>query len=601
MSGNVSGLAASIRAATESETFDLGSQSVTTITNTIRNAFAEDFSLEEMIRITFVTGAGKQARSRYDDGAAKAVTSTLRELGYEDDRGASCVMECGGSFKLQHDTGKNLKTVVVFPKVKVNSSTSKNNDDGENIASLLPKGSPVQYIATVSLSVFTKMISSKCPSWSQKKGCLGALEVVQEMLEAVEGKLMKGEVLDAAEQQFYDTVVNLEEKMSHCKTELHNQILRHEITQQELDLLKHQNLERIQSLEGNSKNKKPLEKAKERKRMLNNIDSPIEPYKLRHEVAIRKLRKQLLPLLELSGGGRLRSVKETQSLSKKVEMENEIERLEYDSRGWFEEDDVFESRLQASRDAFLSTIKKSKANNAKKNYAKATSSSSAATTNTKKWVVPGASSASSANNSWGGNALFKKKKKQKGGAVFAAMMMDSDDDNDDDDESYEQNIPTKISSFFSTQTQKPTVAQQQPKKKPQQQKQQQRFIVEDEQNVVTTIQSSIVERKAYEDDDDEKPKTTKTSKRKKKKSKKKSANNNNNNDDDEVLDNALAERLAEQKMVEEEKKEKEEEVRSIITVISVLLFIFHILKSIITFIFLLFFGSNKKKKNKKQR
>jgi len=58
-----------IRGATESETFDLGGQTTTTIEKLIRDAFEEPFALTEMIRITFVTGAGKQARAKYDADA----------------------------------------------------------------------------------------------------------------------------------------------------------------------------------------------------------------------------------------------------------------------------------------------------------------------------------------------------------------------------------------------------------------------------------------------------------------------------------------------------------------------------------------------------
>src|SRR5210317_936135 len=56
---NASGLAASIRGSTESSTFDLGGQNVTTITNNITSAFQDPLPIQEMIRITFVTGAGK--------------------------------------------------------------------------------------------------------------------------------------------------------------------------------------------------------------------------------------------------------------------------------------------------------------------------------------------------------------------------------------------------------------------------------------------------------------------------------------------------------------------------------------------------------------
>ena len=147
-SSSASGLALSIRNAEESETFDLGGQNVSTITNTIQAAFAKPLPLKDkMIRITFVTGAGKQARQKYDEGAARAVTSTLRDLGYEEDRAASCVVECAGTFKLQHDTGKNLKTVVVFPKIvggsKNGSGDGTNNANrDESKPSLVPEGCP---------------------------------------------------------------------------------------------------------------------------------------------------------------------------------------------------------------------------------------------------------------------------------------------------------------------------------------------------------------------------------------------------------------------------------------------------------------------------
>jgi hypothetical protein len=102
----------------------LAGQNVSTITTNVTNAFSDPLPLDDMIRITFVTGAGKLGRQKYDDNAAKALTSALRNLGFEEDRGASCVKECAGSFKLQHDTGKNLKTVVVFPKIVASLSAS---------------------------------------------------------------------------------------------------------------------------------------------------------------------------------------------------------------------------------------------------------------------------------------------------------------------------------------------------------------------------------------------------------------------------------------------------------------------------------------------
>jgi hypothetical protein len=169
----VHGLAASIRASKENETFDLGGQNVTMITSTIQSAFQEPF--QDLIRITFVTGAGKGGRQRYDEGAAQAVTSTLKNLGYREDRGASCILECAGSYKLQHDTGKNLKTVVVFPKVEAAKSHHEHKDLSL-VEPIIPEDSPEYKIMVSSMNVFKNMVTNKCPSWSQKKGLLGAIE-----------------------------------------------------------------------------------------------------------------------------------------------------------------------------------------------------------------------------------------------------------------------------------------------------------------------------------------------------------------------------------------------------------------------------------------
>jgi len=229
-----SGLAAHIRSSTESDTFDLAGQNVSTVTVNIEQAFNELFPLEEMIRITFVTGAGKLGRQKYDDGCAKAVTSTLRKLGFEEDRAASCVRECGGSFKMQHDTGKNLKTVVVFPKIREiddlgGSGGEDNNEDNHtsnNILLLFQPGSPEEMIALSPVNMFSNLMKKRCPSWSQKKGCNAALANIQKKISDLEERLMKGLALDDNEQVLYDAVSvdEIKEKHNIVKDAMHKQV-----------------------------------------------------------------------------------------------------------------------------------------------------------------------------------------------------------------------------------------------------------------------------------------------------------------------------------------------------------------------------------------
>lgn len=430
----ISGMAASIRAATESETFDLAGNTVATVTNTIQSAFSTPFDLQgTMIRITFITGAGKLGRQKYDEGAAKALTSTLRELGFEEDRGASCVVECAGSFKLQHDTGKNLKTVVVFPNITETSSVEGGmaglsvNDEQ---VSLLPEGSPESMIAMSSQQVFERMLASKCPSWSQKKGCVAAIESLKSMLQEVEATLLTGTPLTTAEQDFYDSMSldALQAKEDFCRKEMHAQVEAGRITKLEREALLQQVTERMAKVqkeltEALDKPKK-VEKLKavevkvqQRKEMLSGI-TPKAPHKLRHEVEIHKLLKEIAPLQALEDTSRLLSVKETQQLGRKREMEEQVEELEEKSRGWFEDDEeAFGARVELCRNAFAV---KQKASGGKK---KASSSGYKPTTT--KFITPGGSKSSGA---WGAQAAKKPGKKKSPGGVFAAMMMDSDSD-----------------------------------------------------------------------------------------------------------------------------------------------------------------------------
>mmetsp|Transcript_23191 Transcript_23191/g.33276 ORF Transcript_23191/g.33276 Transcript_23191/m.33276 type:complete len:167 (+) Transcript_23191:4070-4570(+) len=114
------------------------------------------------------------------------------------------------------------------------------------------------------------------------------------------------------------------------------------ITAREKNMLVVQVAERIEKLESEiaeatlEKKIKKVEtltnqksKADERKKTLEKI-SPQPPQSLKHEAEIKKLRQELLPLLKLeeSSKGRLLTLKETTTLSRKDEILTEIQKLE---------------------------------------------------------------------------------------------------------------------------------------------------------------------------------------------------------------------------------------------------------------------------------
>jgi len=436
---SVSGMAASIRAATESETFDFAGSNKSTVITTIQSAFTEPLPLTDMIRITFITGAGKLGRSRYDENCHKNVTSTLRDLGYVEDRGASCVVECAGSFKSQHDTGKNLKTIVVFPKIFDESAIGNLNVDGDvpemNSPPLIEKSSPKHMIAMSSMQVFTRMIASKCPSWSQKKVCAKNIGEVKNILEELEKKLLAGIPFNDIEQEFYDDVSidSLSQKEQLVRTEMQKQVEEGRITALEKSKLLNQVQEKIDALQKgiaeakqDSKPKKvekltlQMEKANERKKKISAITG-INTYPLKNEREIGKLRKEMQPLLRLEREtkGRLLSLKETTVMSRKDEIEEEIRILEEQSRGWFEEDDEFQVRVEVSRAASKTSVAKQKVS-AKKNPGQQYSTVKSGKKAVANWVVP------TTRNTRTVKATNRKSAQSNN--VFSAMMMDSDSD-----------------------------------------------------------------------------------------------------------------------------------------------------------------------------
>jgi len=414
-----------------------------------------------MIRVTLVTGAGKLERQKYDENAAKAVTSTLRALGFTEDRGASAIPECAGSFKLQHDTGKNLKTVVVFPRIEApNLSDAMGGLNVQEAGAFLPEKSPESKIAHSSMNVFERMIGSTCPSWSQKKMCLQVIEDIRKQVQGLEEKLMQGTPLTDPEQSFYDSVSStaLEEKSSKVKELMQKQVDEGHITAPERSQLLSQVKERIQNLskdislaqEGNKAKRVEnltVAKAKAQER-LQKLESttPSPPHALKNEAEISKLRKELEPLLDLEEGakGRLLTLKESQAIARKDDILSEIADLEVcivdivflsdvrfellinftfwrlsfqtSSRGWFETDEAFEARVKASESAWNARRKQAKKKTSKPSTGAAPARQPSAAN---KWVTPSAAKP---------KVAPKAAKPSRGGGVFAAMMMDSDSD-----------------------------------------------------------------------------------------------------------------------------------------------------------------------------
>mmetsp|Transcript_25195 Transcript_25195/g.59948 ORF Transcript_25195/g.59948 Transcript_25195/m.59948 type:complete len:688 (+) Transcript_25195:249-2312(+) len=436
----VSGLAASIRSSDESSTFDLGHQDANSIRATIKEAFEEPFPVTKMIRITFIVGGGKLSRSKYDSKCGQVVTAALNNLGFVEDRGASCVNECAGCFKSQHDTGKNIFTVVVFPRIEVLVSTaSSGGSHDEDDDNLIPTNSPGYKMAVAPLTTFKNLLSTYVPTYLEKKACQQTLDGLRELEQAIESKMMNGNPLDSAEQSFYDSACDLKEKHSYVQKEASKHVDDGRLTAGEKDYILELNENRIKALmseKSSATTAERLKKALARKQQLQKIspvDSEQYPPPLRYEANIRALRKKVMPLcaIEDNAKGRLMTLAETRAVTEKEELETEIAQLEEASCGWFEDEESFTARVEASRKKFASQFGRSKRSGGGVSSGRARMTGSKGNEGVSKWILPGEKPKSR----WGEVAAGGKKK-AKGGAVFSAMMMDdsSSDEESDDDE-----------------------------------------------------------------------------------------------------------------------------------------------------------------------
>ena len=372
------------------------------------------------------------------------LTSALRELDYVEDRGAGCSFDCAGCFKTQHDTGKNLFTVVVFPNFSGGGGDGgANNGSGdpteEDEEPLLPTNSPGYKIAVCSISTFQTLLSSQCPTYAQKRKCMECIEGLIELLQSVEDKLMGGHPLDSAEQSLYDEIGELKEKLVFAQKEAAKHVDEGLLTVQEKEILVEMNQKRISALtkeKSTAAVAEKLKKALARKEYLQSLTdeklsslSSTYPPPLRHEAKITPLRKKLLPLQVLEGkakGGFL-TLAETRALTEKEEIESEIEHLEEASYGWFEEDDAFEVRLQKSIEKF--NAKYGKKSGGGKASTKKTSAGekTGGGKSVNNWVLPGQKQ----KGAWGTSDGKKSSAKGKGGSVFSAMMLDDSSSDED--------------------------------------------------------------------------------------------------------------------------------------------------------------------------
>lgn len=429
----LSGMAGEIRSATTSEQFDLGGYTEQRATDLISSAFASPLTeATKMIRFTFVVGGGKLVRSKYNDDLSKWMIAALRDVGYTLDASAAETFDSQGTFKQQHDTGQNLKYIIVYPRV----TCSEKPVGGASREIVVDRSSPEYIACACESSTFKDMVASKVVSYKQKKHLLQVLQASADRFQEVEAKLISGAALTTSEQGIYDSNSGADtEKITWLQSEIKHMVDGGKLTRAEkADLIQSidSNLaateKEIAEATAESKPKK-VEKLATKKDAIaarKTAVAAITPiqHRLSQSEGIQKLYQRLFPLVALEDKGRSMSLTlaDLKTLEEKSDIEEAIHNLEAASRGWFVEDEDFAALCQAeASEAREKYLKKQAAGGPKKTTGGLGSKTGAGkSTAVSGWGTVTGKKAASGSTGGGGGA-----KKASGG--FAAAFGDDDD------------------------------------------------------------------------------------------------------------------------------------------------------------------------------
>uniref|UniRef100_A0A7S2VFV0 Uncharacterized protein n=1 Tax=Zooxanthella nutricula TaxID=1333877 RepID=A0A7S2VFV0_9DINO len=359
----MSGLAGKVRRAAESEEFDLANYDQARCDELAKGAFSEPLPIGEMVRLSFVVGGGKLVRQKYTDDLPKVFMGSLANIGYVNDDSAAVEAGSGGKFKYQHDTGKNLKFVHVFPHIAGASQATAAQDggDAEDEEEEQPR-TPEEILVQCDADDFKELVEDQLPTYGQKKRLLDLLKARVASLEAIEAKMARLEQLSAEEQALFDGVgvEEVKEKAKVVSAELQGMAERGQLTAAEKAAVQEQLEARLAAAEAELQKAEAEGKAKRAQQLTQQLEAirktraavkdctPVALPTLRHSAEIAKLHGKLLDIarLEKDKKGNY-TVAELTRLGEKPEIEEAIEILSQRSRGWLEADDVFQERLQA--------------------------------------------------------------------------------------------------------------------------------------------------------------------------------------------------------------------------------------------------------------
>ena len=344
----LSDFASNSTSSSSSQTHDLANFRIEWIPDLMEKLCAKPIRAKDFVSIKFVIGAGKKLRQKYNEENLKVMTESLRKFEFEEDRGASACKECQRCYKYQHDTDKDLKYLHVFPEVLIVEEEAKieKNDvvDEEG-----RRTTPEMLCAKASLEEFEELLEYNVPSFSQKRALLKRLKAYKGIIDQCDQKLSNMESLAEEEQEMYDAVCEIENKIELVEKQLEEMIREGRLTAGEQSVMVEELTGKLSELDV-AKTKAEEEKKENRMKQITKLEEKVVEkidtikskrpivYTIEHAEELADLKAQVRKLKALENKSGLRTAAEVGRLAKLPGLVDRIEQIETEDKGWFEDE-----------------------------------------------------------------------------------------------------------------------------------------------------------------------------------------------------------------------------------------------------------------------
>lgn len=311
-------------------------------------------------------------RQKYDPDLGKWMTAALRKLGYDDDKGAA--LGSTAAFKMQHDLGQNLIYLHVFPRFVVKSAGSASGADGGDGAGddgkpQLDLDDPATRCIQCEIFDFHKLVPSKVVPWSQKRRLLSLLQNTLKKIENIEGKMASRQALDDSESLLYEIASrqSLDEKIAWLQAKMKEQVTEAVLTDKERGTVLSEMEEKLASIDAEIKKtpadgKQTAKLSASKDSLASRHDSVKSAFSLKAAVTypvkglpeIKKIKIEVNRLDKLekaqqaSGKSMTASeaLKLTRELDARIDLNDRLQTLYHEAKGWFESQEEFEERVK---------------------------------------------------------------------------------------------------------------------------------------------------------------------------------------------------------------------------------------------------------------